>query len=409
MAAVATAAAAGLPEADRRGIGLLSIAHVFNDTNQSALPAIIPWLVGHHGLTLASAATLVLAMNLSSSVVQPLFGHLSDRRSLAWVIPLALLLAASGTAIIGFAPSMPFMLFGALLSGIGVAAFHPEGSRFANYFAGANRASGMSWFTTGGYMGFALGPILVTPLIVKFGLPGVAWLLLPATVMAILVWRDLPRFHEARARIHRVHHLRAGEDDWRGFLMLAGVVADSLDHVLCGGDVPAVLRHHRDARDQGRRLGRSRDHARRRRVSVRCGRGASPIASTGATSSRSRSSVRCSSRLRSSGLGFFAPYFAALVPVAALLGFALGSSAGVLVVLGQEYLPKRIGVASGVTLGLAVTIGGLAAPLFGYIGDHYGLIAVFGAIFACGLVRDAGIARAAETIGRRTRLIWPAS
>jgi FSR family fosmidomycin resistance protein-like MFS transporter len=86
------------------------------------------------------------------------------------------------------------------------------------------------------------------------------------------------------------------------------------------------------------------------------------------------------------GLGFFAPYFAALVPVAALLGLALGSSAGVLVVLGQEYLPKRIGVASGVTLGLAVTIGGLAAPLFGYIGDRYGLIAVFGAIFACGLV-----------------------
>jgi FSR family fosmidomycin resistance protein-like MFS transporter len=58
----------------------------------------------------------------------------------------------------------------------------------------------------------------------------------------------------------------------------------------------------------------------------------------------------------------------------------------VLVVLGQEYLPKRIGIASGVTLGLAVTIGGLAAPLFGYIGDHYGLIAVFGAIVACGLV-----------------------
>jgi FSR family fosmidomycin resistance protein-like MFS transporter len=85
------------------------------------------------------------------------------------------------------------------------------------------------------------------------------------------------------------------------------------------------------------------------------------------------------------GLGFFAPTFAALVPVAALLGFALGSSAGVLVVLGQEYLPKRIGVASGVTLGLAVTIGGLAAPAFGYIGDHDGLIAVFGAIFVCGL------------------------
>jgi MFS transporter, FSR family, fosmidomycin resistance protein len=384
MAAVATAAAVALPEADRRGIGILSIAHVFNDTNQSALPAIIPWLVGHHGLTLASAATLVLAMNLSSSVVQPLFGHLSDRRSLAWVIPIALLLAAAGTAIIGFSPSMPFMLFGALLSGIGVAAFHPEGSRFANYFAGANRASGMSWFTTGGYMGFALGPILVTPLLVAFGLHGVAWLLLPATVMALLVWRDLPRFHEARARIHRVHHLRAGEDDWRGFATLAGVVAvRSITFFAAVTFLPffAITVTHVSKIDGSAVLatmlvagafgtiwgGRLADRFDRRYVITVSLIGSALFA------------------LAIVGVGFFSPHLAALVPVAALLGLALGSSAGVLVVLGQEYLPKRIGVASGVTLGLAVTIGGLAAPLFGYIGDRYGLIAVFGAIFAFGL------------------------
>jgi FSR family fosmidomycin resistance protein-like MFS transporter len=385
MAAVATAAAGGLPEADRRGIGLLSIAHVFNDTNQSALPAIIPWLVGHHGLTLASAATLVLAMNLSSSVVQPLFGHLSDRRSLAWVIPLALLLAASGTAIIGFSTSMPFMLFGALISGIGVAAFHPEGSRFANYFAGANRATGMSWFTTGGYMGFALGPILVTPLLIAFGLHGVAWLLLPAAVMAILVWRDLPRFHEARARVHRVHRLRAGEDDWRGFLTLAGVVAiRSITFFAAVTFLPffAIAVTHVSKVDGSAVLatmlvagafgtlwaGRLADRFDRRYV---------------ITISLFASMLFA---LAIAGLGFAGANFAALVPVAASLGFALGSSAGVLVVLGQEYLPQRIGVASGVTLGLAVTIGGLAAPLFGYIGDHDGLIAVFAAIFACGLV-----------------------
>lgn len=385
MAAVATAAVAGLPEADRRGIGLLSIAHVFNDTNQSALPTIIPWLVGHHGLTLASAATLVLAMNLSSSIVQPLFGHLSDRRSLAWVIPLALLLAASGTAIIGFSPTMPFMLFGALLSGIGVAAFHPEGARYANYFAGANRASGMSWFTTGGFMGFALGPILVTPLLVAFGLHGVAWLLLPAAVMAILVWHDLPRFNEARARVHRVHHLRTGQDDWRGFLVLSGVVAvRSITFFAAVTFLPffAIAVTHVGKIDGSIVLatmlvagafgtisaGRLADRFDRRYV----------IAISLAAS--------MSFALAIVALGLFAPYFAALVPVAALLGFALGSSAGVLVVLGQEYLPKRIGVASGVTLGLAVTIGGLAAPFFGYLGDHYGLIAVFAAIAACGVV-----------------------
>jgi FSR family fosmidomycin resistance protein-like MFS transporter len=383
MAAVAAAAAA-LPEADRRGIGLLSIAHVFNDTNQSALPAIIPWLVGHHGLTLASAATLVLAMNLSSSVVQPLFGHLSDRRSLAWVIPIALLLAASGTAIIGFSTTMPSMLVGALLSGIGVAAFHPEGSRFANYFSGASRASGMSWFTTGGYMGFALGPILVTPLIIAFGLHGVAWLLLPASIMAFLVWRDLPRFHEARARVHRVHHLRPGIDDWRGFLILAGVVAvRSITFFAAVTFLPffAITVTHVAKVDGSVALavmlvagalgtlwgGRLADRFDRRKVITLSLIGTTVFAAAIVA------------------IGLYAPIFAWLVPAAALLGLSLGSSAGVLVVIGQEYLPKRIGVASGVTLGLAVTIGGLMAPFFGYIGDHRGLVVVFVAIFCFGL------------------------
>lgn len=78
--------------------------------------------------------------------------------------------------------------------------------------------------------------------------------------------------------------------------------------------------------------------------------------------------------------GAYLPAYALLVFLGICLGIALGLSAGVIVVVGQEYLPKRIGVASGVTLGLAVTIGGLAAPMFGWIGDRYGLVEVFGAI-----------------------------
>jgi FSR family fosmidomycin resistance protein-like MFS transporter len=164
-------------------------------------------------------------MNLSSSVVQPLFGHLSDRRSLAWVIPLSLLLATFGTAVIGFAPSMPIMIVGALISGIGVAAFHPEGSRFANYFGGERRATAMSWFTTGGYLGFAIGPIAVTPLLLLFGLHGTAFLLIPGAIFAVLLWRDMPRFELARTHVHRAHRHRDGVDDWNGFSIMTGVVA----------------------------------------------------------------------------------------------------------------------------------------------------------------------------------------
>jgi MFS transporter, FSR family, fosmidomycin resistance protein len=363
---------------DRRGITLLAASHVFNDANQSVLPALIPWLIAHRGLSLTAAATLVLAMNLSSSVVQPLFGHLSDRRSLAWVIPIALLLATAGTSAIGFSGSMPLMFLGALVSGIGIAAFHPEASRFANYFGGSQRATAMSWFTTGGYLGFAVGPIVVTPLLVVFGLHGTAFLLVPAAVLAVLLARDLPRFERARTLAHGTGRRRSGANDWRGFSIMAVVVAlrsavffaavtftpvfaievTHASRVLGSVALAAMLLGGAFGTVAGGRLA---DRFERRRVVT------ASLLLTGLFGGA----------IVAAGASF--PQFALLIPVAVCFGIAIGLSAGVIVVMGQEYLPQRIGIAAGVTLGLSATIGGFAAPLFGAIGDRYGLIAVFAA------------------------------
>jgi MFS transporter, FSR family, fosmidomycin resistance protein len=368
------AAAANAP--DRRGIALLSLAHVANDANQRVLPALIPWLIAHRGLSLTSAATLVLAMNLSSSVIQPLFGHLSDRRSLVWVIPGGLVLATAGMSAIGFASSMPLMFLAALVSGIGVAAFHPEASRYANYFGGAQRATSMSWFTTGGYLGFAMGPVIVTPLLLVFGLHGTAFLVVLGIVLATLLVRQMPRFERARLHAHHRRRARAGADDWRGFSIMTVMVAlrstvffaavtfmpvfaiavAHVDKALGSAALAAMLFGGAFGTLWGGRLADRFD--RRRIISlslVLTFAGAAALALTGA----------------------FLPVFALIVPVANAFGVALGLSAGVIVVVGQEYLPQRIGVAAGVTLGLSVTIGGFAAPLFGAIGDRWGLVAVF--------------------------------
>lgn len=378
MAAARVAESFAPPGLDRSGIGLLATAHIFNDANQSVLPALIPWLIAHRGLSLTSAATLVLAMNLSSSIVQPLFGHLSDRKSLAWVIPVALLLATSGTAAIGFSASMPAMLLGALVSGIGIAAFHPEASRFANYFGGARRATAMSWFTTGGYLGFAVGPIVVTPLLLAFGLHGTALLLVPSAVLAALTIRELPRFERARAFAHGLGRRRAGNDDWRGFGIMAGVVAlrstvffaavtftpvyaiavTHVDKALGSVALAAMLLGGAGGTLWGGRLADRLDRRRVIRISL------------------SLATVLAGAIVAA---GAFAPAFWLFVVLATAFGIAIGLSAGVVVVLGQEYLPQRIGIASGVTLGLSVTIGGFAAPLFGAIGDRRGLVAVFAA------------------------------
>ncbi len=368
---------------------MLTAAHLMNDINQGVLPAMIPWLVSHRGLSLALAATLTLAANLFGSIVQPLFGYLSDKKSTAWVIPVAVLFATGGTALIGMAPTLPLMLAGAVISGIGVAAFHPESSRFSNYFAGRKRASGMSTFTVGGYLGFAVGPILAAPLILAFGLPGVAFLLIPAVVVAVLLFRELPHFNDVRRKAYRAHRERSGADDWRGFSLMAVVVAlrsttflaavtftpvfimrvsgahavfgsFSLFALLLGGAIGTM---------QGGRLA---DRVDRRHVIT---------LSLALTAVFGTLLAFC---------GTYVHAYALMTLLALGFGISLGLSAAVLVVLGQEYLPKHIGVASGVTLGLANTIGGLAAPAFGKIGDDFGLVMVYVMIAAFAVLAFGG-------------------
>lgn len=370
------ASSAVTPSTDRAGLRLLTVAHGFTDLNQGVLPVMIPFLVTQRHLTLAVAATLVLAANLLGSVVQLGFGHLSDRRSTTWVIPAALALAATGTALIGLAPTFPLMLAGAMLMGFAVAAFHPEGSRFSNYFAGPKRSSGMSFFTVGGYIGLATGPVLATPLLLAFGLKGVAFLVIPAFIVSGLLVRELPRFNHVRSTAQRAHRERPGRNDWRGFSIMSVVVAlRSMTFLAAVTFLPIfVLRVvHVNAFVQSFALfallvggaggtmlgGLLGDRVDRRRVIA-----LSMLLTT-----------VCAAAIAYTGAAF---HTAALtITLAALFGIALGLSAGVLVVLGQEYLPKRIGVASGVTLGLANTIGGIAAPAFGHIGDLFGLVSVF--------------------------------
>ena len=171
----------------------LSAGHLFTDLNQGAVAALVPFLTAERGISLAAAGALVFAATVSSSIVQPLFGIFSDKKPIPALMPLGVLLAGCGMALVGVAPSYPLILLCVVASGIGVAAFHPEAARFANYVSGSGRARGMSFFSVGGNAGFALGPAVTTPLVLLFGLQGSLFLALPAVAMAAVLFHELPR------------------------------------------------------------------------------------------------------------------------------------------------------------------------------------------------------------------------
>ncbi len=170
-----------------RAMAVLSSGHLWTDVNQVAVPALLPVLIVEQKLSFVAAAALVLAATASSSIVQPVFGQYSDRHPSPWLIPTGVALAGIGIGLAGIAPNYALLFISIVLSGIGVAAFHPEGSRFANYVSGNRRASGMSYFALGGSLGFALGPVLLSFFVVTFGLKGTLWLLVSVAVMTLIV------------------------------------------------------------------------------------------------------------------------------------------------------------------------------------------------------------------------------
>ena len=162
----------GGPGIDRRKVGVLSFGHFTVDVAQGAVPALLPFLVIDRGLNVAEASALVLALVGSSSIIQPIFGRMTDLRPMPWLLPAAVVASGVGIAAVGYVSSYPATLAVVTVAGVGVAAYHPEGARYANYVSGERQATGMSIYAVGGNVGFAFGPVIVTPLVIVFGLLG---------------------------------------------------------------------------------------------------------------------------------------------------------------------------------------------------------------------------------------------
>ena len=357
---------------DRRAMGVLSACHLFTDIAQGSIPALLPFLIARDHISIAAASALVLAATISSSVIQPAFGYVSDRLSLPWLMPLGPALGGLGIACVGFAPNYALTFAAVLLSGLGVAAFHPEGSRFANYVSGERRASGMSLFSVGGNVGFALGPVVVTPLVIAFGLHGTAFILIPTWLMAAVMVRELPRLKTFRkdlvgGRVQTGEH----EEAWGPFTILAGVIA--LRSFVYFGLVTFIPLYYVNVLHTSKALGSVA-------LSAMLLGGAAGTLTGGPLADRfGRRNVIIGSMLVIPPLvvAFLLSGPALGILFAALAGAATIATFAVTIVMGQEYLPGRLGVAAGVTIGLSIGLGGLGAPLLGLLADAHGLTAVF--------------------------------
>jgi FSR family fosmidomycin resistance protein-like MFS transporter len=385
---------------DRRGMSVLALGHMMADMCQGAIPALLPFLIHDRGYSYTQASALVLAATVSSSVVQPLFGHFADRRSLSWLMPLGVLTGTAGVALVGVLDPYGLTFAAIVLSGLGVAAFHPEGSRFAAYVSGDKRASGMSLFSLGGNIGFALGPVLVTPAVLAFGLHGSLLLVVPGLVAAIVISTQLSHLTTFRPPLaDRRREAAELSADWSSFARLNGVIAART--FVFFGLLTFIPLYFVDE------LGQS-DAAGNTALTVMLIGGAAGTALGGPIADRiGRRTVLLASLslLPPLILAFHVAPPALATVVAFFVGMTTIATFAVTVVMGHEYLPGRIGMASGITLGLSIGLGGLGAPLLGLVADHWGLntmldvvtvLPLVGLALAFTLPRTGALARKAD-------------
>lgn len=346
---------------DRRAIATLSAGHGGVDFASGAIPALIPFIVAEFDLGYAAAGLLLLAVTASSSLVQPVFGLWSDRRGALWLLPGGLALAAVGTGLIGLAQSFAAVVALAFAAGLGIAAYHPEGAKFAAYASDRRRASGMSLFNVGGNLGYALGPIVVTPLVLWLGLAGGMLAAVPALVVAAGLVRALPRLAKLRPA-GEARREDAGETQSRAMAILVGVIAlRSVAWFALLAFVPLWIVSQGGSKAQGNR-----------ELSLMLVAGVVGTVLLGPVADRVglRRTLVVTQALLPPLILVFLEVGGAVGAVALMgVGFCVVGTFGITIVLSQLYLPRNTGMASGLAVGLAMGIGGVAAVVLGGLAD----------------------------------------
>ncbi|MBQ7608050.1 MAG: MFS transporter [Desulfovibrionaceae bacterium] len=367
---------------DTRKVSLASFSHFVCDVNTGALPAILPYFVSTYGFSYSAVSGLMLANSSIGSCIQPFFGLLSDRSPSVWYMPLGILIAGLCMASLSLFSSYLPIFLAVGLSGVGTSLFHPTAMRFTASYAGERQGTATSIFSIGGNIGFLLAPLLAVLLIEHLGFAGIAIFAPIALCMSLLVW-----FETRNARFAgRPSAEKRGEgalpkNNWPAFFRLTGaLIGRSVLMVCLRVFLPLYWIDHFSRTPQEAAL----------LLTIFGLSGIIGNIAGGMLGDRFGYT-----RVIQGSYGvivpflFFFPFvenYLLAYCLVALIGFFLYASFSPVVVVGQRYLAKNAGLAAGVTLGLSISIGGVFAPLLGFLADSFGLLAAFHTLTAIAAV-----------------------
>jgi len=358
-------------KANKKALAILSAGHLITDVNQGALPALLPFFKEALNLSYTVSGVILLSANLTSSIIQPAFGHLSDRRPQGWFLPLAPFIACLGLSVTGFISNYSLLLLCVILSGIGVASFHPEGFKTAYFFTGDKKATGMSIFAVGGNLGIAIGPILALTLVTSFGIKGILCMIIPGILIAIVLLFNMSMLTTPVESAHKeakkkVKTPLSKNQKMSFFLLVSIATVRAWTQLGLATYIPFYYINYLKGNP------------------LYAGKLVSTFLMAGVLGTLIGAPLadRWGHKkflLITLILSF--PLFLSFYHSSGLLAFVLLGAAGMVListfalttVMAQALLPQHLGMASGMMVGFTISAGGIGITLLGAIADHWGV------------------------------------
>ena len=350
-------------------LGAISFCHFLNDLAQSVVPAIYPMLKSGFGLSFGEIGLLGLVWQGTASLLQPIVGHYTDRRPRPYSLAFGMCCTLLGMLTFAFAPNFLTLLGAGALLGLGSAIFHPESSRFARAVSGGAHGLAQSLFQVGGNVGSSAGPLLAAFFILPRGQESLAWIALIA-LGGIAILAALGRWYKnngharppAKQSVARPNALPAGKVRsavavliallFSKFFYLTSITTYYIFYLMHAFHLPIetaqiYLFVFLAASAVGTFIGGP--------IGDRIG----------------RKTVIWGSILGVLPFSLALPYvgLAATVALSIIIGLVLSSAFSAIVVYGQELMPGRVGMVSGLFFGIAFGLGGIGAAVLGEVAD----------------------------------------
>ena len=351
---------------------ILSLGHLVIDIYQGALPATLPFLKEKLSLSYTMTGFILMMANFTSSVLQPLFGFYSDKKTKAVLLPIGLLSAGIGFSLLSISSNYIVVLFLVVISGLGIAAYHPEGYKTAHFFTGDKSVTSMSIFSVGGNLGFSLGPLFAIYIIKYLGFSS-----LPVIVVPSLLCTAIILSYKTTIAIPRAAHAENQKDVSKTslgayvslFVVIMIVVMRSWTQMGLLTYIPFYYINHLkgDPLFAGNLVF----------VYLACGAAGTLIGAPFADKWGHKRFLRLSMFLATITLPMiFIPFVQKtylIFFVLGLQGMLLISTFSVTIVMAQKLLPNKLGVASGLMTGFAIGTGGIGVTLLGLVADNFGV------------------------------------